>query len=260
MTPSWILKIKRCILPVPDADDTLNPVFQKYKDALAAIRLMPDVQLVGEIAELSKELLDESADRRDHIDSHAEAVVNTAGINLAVLGGLAALLVPALSGPYSIGFASLVIALSLFYLQRSIHAAMQVYNVVREVLGPIDLVPSRDQNRDAFVLEIGSQRIAYAIENYQKNIKASGWVRAARLRMERGMGLLWLLVLGLGVLGFYGEITKSNDAKVTAIQLVCQPLTPESPSKSTLPKPKTPVPCPSSPPDPASPSNQPKKG
>ena len=251
----------RSIWPVPKSDEELNPpqIFDSYEKALASIKLTHDPSLSLVIGGLSKELIDQTADRRNHIESRASATINIAGVSLALLGGLATLF-----GNNSPGLpiwffivALTFILVALTYLLGSILIAVQVYGrIMRATLDPNDLVPEQNETADSYSLRIGARRIAYAIYNYRANNRAVGFVYAAQRRLQFGIAILLIV----GSLVVVGEATKRNRAEPAENHRTGQPVAPEPLPKTTSPKSSTVPPSASAPLNPMSPSSKPKGG
>lgn len=196
------------IWPQSETDAELNPpaVFKRYADALAAIRKSTDTTLVTTISDLSKDLFDETRDRRVHVENRAAAAVTISGIGLAALGGLSTLLGQVSARLYGwLAVGTLIfIFMSLAYLLGAMLAALRVYGEIRRsTLDPADVVPLQREGLNAYLLRVSAQRIEYAILNYRANNTAVGFVFAAQRRLRHGMVLLALagsiVVLGQGL-------------------------------------------------------------
>ena len=182
------------VCPRPETDDELNPpsVFRTYERALSTIRQTNDRALIEAIADLSKELFEDTRDRRGHVESRASATVTAAGIGLAALAGIASLWsqqsqrvawLPAIT----IG----AIVIALLYLISAIASCQRVYGEnVRSTLGPPDIAPAQGVDKLGFSLHVSALRIEYSINNYRANNKALGFVLAAQQRLRRGVTLL----------------------------------------------------------------------
>lgn len=237
----------RSIWPVPPSESELNPpdVFEKYEKSLNAIRAWQGPADSSIIAELSRELFDQTEDRRDHIDRRANSIVTISGISLALLGGLSKLLGDASSNLSPWVLVAVLVGgfLTLTYLLGAMVVAMRVFvRIVRATLDPDDLVPSQDDSDDTYSFRVGVRRIQYTIDNYRANNKAVGFVFAAQRRLQYGLILL-VLTASIAIVA-EGAKRGGAAADVSAdVSSAPVPLTPASPPHSNLPNDPTSVPA-----------------
>lgn len=211
------------LCPQPETDARLNPppIFDTYGQALNTIRNTQDDELNQAIADLSKDLFEETRERRGHVESRASATVTASGIGLAALGGITSLWGQLSPKLYAWLPASTlgVIVLALVYLIGAMQGTQRVYGeIARATLDPTDVAPVQGEVLSTYRLRVSAKRIEYSIYNYRANNKALGFVFAAQRRLKYGVFLLALA----GSIVVLGQVSKSAITGTTPISITAQ--------------------------------------
>jgi len=201
-------KLLDIIWPRPMPETQLNPsvIFDQYTASLANLVFpLAEDSLYARLLDISRYLYDDQERKWQTALTRANPTMTTAGLGLALFGGMASLLGQQWATgavPLKVDIAlTAAMLVSLVYLVGGLLVGLQVYGYWgRSALDANDLVPlARTEN--TYIVDVSKRLMEYATENMKVHNLAVARVICSQERLRNGFFLL--AVVAVAVLGLH---------------------------------------------------------